>query len=227
MKQAIWNRVRPLTGILAFAATFIGASVHGFPDVNPTDAQLANWLATIDLNTFTVGIYIEDLSTVLGIVFAVWLYGLFRKGGAGASLAALVFLCANIAGAIATFPINALTLGLIEQSRHGLDIRVSQTIISMTRAWFDAAGPMSGLGFLAAGVAILRGRVMSPWVGWAAIALGIESFVPAAYLPIWIGSLSFLWELGVAVYYTIRPVPEQAISAPAERSLAGALSATS
>ena len=68
---------------------------------------------------------------------------------------------------------------------------------------------------------------MSPWVGWAAIALGFESFVPAAYLPIWIGSLSFLWELGVAVYYAIRPVPEQAISAPAERSLAGALSAAS
>jgi hypothetical protein len=227
VKQAIWSRVGPITGILAFAATFIGASVHGFPDVNPTDAQLAKWLATVDLNTFTVGIYIEDLSTGLGIVFAVWLYGLFRKGGTGASLAALVFLCANIAGAIATFPINALTLGLIEQSRHGLDIRVSQTIISMTQAWFDAAGPMSGLGFLAAGVAILRGQVMSPWVGWAAIALGVESFVPAAYLPIWIGSLSFLWELGVAVYYTIRPVPEQAISAPAERSLAGAWSATS
>ena len=227
MKQAIWNRVGPLTGILAFAATFIGASVHGFPDVKPTDAQLTNWLATIDLNMFTVGIYIEDLSTVLGIVFAVWLYGVFRKAGTGASLAALVFLCANIAESVATFPINALTLGLIEQSRHGLDIRVSQAIISMTQAWFDAAGPMRGLGFLAAGVAIVRGRVMSRWVGWAAIALGVESFVPAAYLPIWIGSLSFLWELGVAVYYAIRPVPEQAISAPAERSVAGALSAAS
>jgi hypothetical protein len=225
--QAIWNRVGPITGILSIFLTFIGASVHGFPDIRPTDAQLAQWLASVDLNTFTIGIYIEDLSTVLGIVFAAWLYGLFRQGGAGASLAALVFLCANIAGAITTFPINAITLALVEQSRNGLDIRVSQTIISTTQAWFDASGPVAGLAFLAAGVAILRGRVMARWVGWAAIALGLESFVPAAYLPIWIPLLSFLWELAVAVYYTIRPFPEREFGAPAQRSIAPALSATS
>lgn len=227
MKQAIWNRVGPITGILSIGLTFIGASVHGFPDVRPTDAQLARWLASVDLNTFTLGIYIEDLSGVLWIVFAAWLYGLLRQGGAGASLAALVFLCANVAGVIATFPINAITLGLIEQARNGLDIRVSQTIISMTQAWFEASGPLGGLGYLAVGVAILRGRVMSRWMGWAAIAIGLESFVPGNYLPIWLGVVGFLWDLAVAVYYTIRPVPEREMVAPAQRPVASALSATS
>lgn len=226
MKGAIWNRVGPVAGIVSFFLTFVGASIHGFPDVRPSDAQLAKWLASVDLNSFTLGIYIEDLSSVFYLVFAAWLFGILRRGGAGTSLAALVWLCANVAGAVATFPINAITLGLIEQARNGLDIRVSQTIISMTQAWFDAAGPIGGLGYLAAGVAILRGGVMSRWMGWAAIALGIESFVPAVYLPIWIGMLSFLWDLAVAVYYTIRPFPEREFGSSAQRPIATAVSAT-
>ena len=228
MQQAIWNRVGPVAGILSFGLTFIGASIHGFPDVRPTDGQLAKWLASVDLNTFAVGMYIEDLSGIVSIVFAAWLFGYLRQGRAGAALPALVMLCTSVAGVVATFPINAFTLGMLEQARHGLDIRSAQTLVSITQAWFEASGPLGGLAFLGAGVAIVRGRVMSRWVGWAAIFIGLAAFVPGAFLPIWIGVLGLLWDLAVAVYFTIRPVREERLdSALSQASVAAALPAAS
>src|SRR5438132_466537 len=67
--NAILNRVGPAAGLLFFPVIMLGFSIHGYPDIGPTDAQLAKWLAGVDQNTFQLGVYIEALGTVLFIPF--------------------------------------------------------------------------------------------------------------------------------------------------------------
>jgi hypothetical protein len=203
MKESIWNRVGPATGIVWFCLLFTGLSVHGYPDIKPTDAQLAKWLVDVDVNRFSHGVYIETLGLVSFLPFAAWLYGHLKRGGAGSSWPALVMLAAATAHTILVLPINELYVAMVEQARRGLDIHVAQTVLSITQAWFEMTGVVFALILLAAGVSIVRGAVMSRWAGWAAIAIGLTLLVPATVFIV--SMVGFLWFLAVAVYYTLRP----------------------
>jgi hypothetical protein len=56
MKEAIWIRVGPATGILFVIVLHVGFLIHGYPDIRPSDSQLAIWLANVDVNRFRTGI---------------------------------------------------------------------------------------------------------------------------------------------------------------------------
>ena len=226
VKKAIWDRVGPVTGILWFGLLFTGLSIHGYPDIRPTDAQLAKWLASIDVNRFSVGVYIEALGIVAFLPFAAWLYGKLKRGGTGSSWPALVMLAAASAHVILTLPINELYVGMVEQAHRGLDIHVAQTVLSTTQAWFEMTALLFALTLLATGVSILRGSVMWRWAGWAAIVIGVALFVPPTiFIVTMVGSL---WFLAVAVYYTLRPERErELIDGPPRPAVATGLPATS
>jgi hypothetical protein len=202
MKEAIWNRVGPVTGILFFGLVFTGLFVHGYPDIRPTDAQLAKWLASVDVNRFSLGIYIEAVGYALFLPFAAWLYGHLKQGRTGASWPAVAMLAAAAAWVILTLPINELYIGMLEQAQRGLDIRVAQTVVSINQAWFEMTSVLLALTLLAAGVSILRGAAMSRWAGWAAVAVGLTLFLPATNF---LQPVGYLWFLAVAGYYTVRP----------------------
>lgn len=203
MKESIWNRIGPATGIVWFCLLFTGLSVHGYPDIKPTDAQLTNWLASVDVNKFSLGVYIEALGLVSFLPFAAWLYGHLKRSSAGSSWPALVMLAAATAHTTLVLPINELYVAMLEQARRGLDIHVTQTVLSITQAWFEMTGVVFALILLAAGVAIVRGAAMSRWAGWAAIAIGLTLLVPAMVFIVTM--VGYLWFLAVAVYYTVRP----------------------
>lgn len=203
MKESIWNRVGPATGIVWLCLLFTGLSVHGYPDIRPTDAQLAKWLADVDVNKFSLGVYIEALGLVSFLPFAAWLYGHLKRGGAGSSWPALVMLAAATAHTTLVLPINELYVAMLERARQGLDIHVAQTVLSITQAWFEMTGVVFALILLAAGVSIVRGAVMARWAGWAAMAIGLTLLVPATTFIVTM--VGYFWFLAVAVYYTIRP----------------------
>gem|GEM_PF-2300367 len=224
MKKAIWDRVGPATGIVWFGLLFTGLSIHGYPDIRPTDAQLAKWLASVDVNTFSLGVYIEALGIVAFLPFAAWLYGKLKGGGAGSSWPALVMLAAASAHVILTLPINELYVAMVEQAHRGLDIHVAQTVLSITQAWFEMTGLVFALTLLAAGVSILRSAVMWRLAGWAAVAIGVAMFVPAAVFIVTL--VGYAWFLAVAVYYTLRPEREL-VAASTRPAVASGVPATS
>ncbi|MEA2656695.1 MAG: hypothetical protein QOI23_2060 [Chloroflexota bacterium] len=207
MSESIWSRVGPACGLLFFPLVMVGFSIHGYPDVHPTDAQLAKWLASVDLSVFKLGVYVEAVATLLFIPFAAWLYGHIRQGTKNSSRPAIAMVAAGIGWTVLTLPINEAWVGLVEQAHKGLDIRVAETVVSINQAWFDMTGLVFGLTLMAAGVAIIRSGSMAQWAGWAAIiiGLGMAATVPlgAASTPAQI--LGFLWILAVGGYYTLRP----------------------
>jgi hypothetical protein len=207
LKQAIWNRIGPATGVLFFALLMAGASIHGYPDIRPSDSQLASWLANLDLNQFRAGIYVESLGILLFVPFVAWLYGRLRQGPRDSSWAAITMLAAGAGWVAFTLPLMGAWAGLAEQARQGLDVRVAQTVVTTNQASYDLTGIVLGLTILTAGVAIINGRAMSRWVGWVAIVIGVFDVVT---LPFGIdaspaGVLAYLFIFAVAIYSTFRP----------------------
>jgi hypothetical protein len=130
---------------------------------------------------------------------------------------------------VLTLPINESWVGLVDQARKGLDIRMAQTVVSINQAWFEMTGLVFGLMLMAAGVAIIRGGAMSRWAGWAAIIIGLGSAVSvplgAASTPAQL--LGFLWILAVGGYYTFRPGRgRQLVATAGHQSVAAGLPAT-
>jgi hypothetical protein len=210
MKQTIWRRTGPITGLLYVALTFIGLSIHGYPDIHPTDAQLSNWLAGVDVNAFRTGVYIEALAGVLFIPFAAWLYGHLRQTGRDASWAPAAMLAAAVGGTLLALPINELYAALLDQARKGLDIHLAQTVVSIAQEWFDMTGIVSGLFLVLAGVVMIRSRAMSRLVAWATILIGLSVLLSSpfglAVAPA--DLLHYVWVLAIAGYYTVRPPRE-------------------
>jgi hypothetical protein len=207
MRETNWSRGGAVTGLLFVVVLHIGFFIHGYPAVRPTDAQLLSWLASVDMNRFGLGVSIEALGTLLFIPFAAWLHSHLRRDGTGPSWPAVTMLASATGWVILTLPIDQAMAGLLDQSRKGLDIRVVQTVVSIHQATYDLTAIVLGLTLIAAGVSILSGRVMSWWVGWAAIVIGLIEVLSAPFgtdaTPA--GLLPYFWVLAVAGYYTLRP----------------------
>ena len=220
MREAIWTRVGPATGLLFVVVLHVGFFIHGSPDIRPTDAKLSSWLANVDVNRFGLGVYIEALGTLLFIPFAAWLYIHLRPDGTGSSWPAVAMLASATGWVILTLPIDQSLVGLLEQSRRGLDIRVAQTLVSVHQASYDTTAIVLGLALVTAGVSILRGGAMSRWAGWAAILIGLAEVLSAKFgtdaTPA--GLLPYFWVLAIAAYYTLRGAGRESMSpAPPSR----------
>src|ERR1700686_617204 len=143
VKDAIWSGVGPPAGLFFFVLIFTGLFVHGYPAVRPTNAQLAGWLATVNVNTFKVGIYVEAIGIVLFIPFTVWLYRHLRQGTDSSAPATAMMMGAGGWVAV-TLPINQAWLGLVDQAR-SVDIHVAQTVVSINQATYDMTGVVLGV----------------------------------------------------------------------------------
>lgn len=207
MREAVWNRIGPAAGLLFFPLIMVGLSLHGYPDIQPTDAQLAKWLAGVDPNTFKVGVYIEALGVALFLPFVAWLFGRLKQDAHDVSWPAVAMLAAGAGWAVVTLPINESWVGLVDRARKGVDIGTAQTVVSISQAWFEMTGILLGLTLIAAGVAIIRGGAISRWAGWVAVVIGVGVIasvpVGAASTPAQI--VAYLWFLVVGGYYTLRP----------------------
>jgi hypothetical protein len=219
VKGAMWSRVGPAAGVLFFVLVFAGFLIHGYPAVRPTNAQLADWLASVSANQFRLGTYVEAIGIVLFVPFAVWLCGHLRQGAQDASAPAITMLVGAGAWVALTLPINESWLGLVVQARSA-DIRMAQTVASINQAMYDMTGIVLGLILIAAGIAILRGGAMSRWAAWAAVLIGLmQVVVPQIAIDSGpTGLLPFLWIVGVAGYYTFRPTRRREVAASAGQS---------
>lgn len=207
MRQAIWSRFGPVTGLLFVVVLHIGFFIHGSPNVRPTNAELSSWLANVDVNRFGLGVYIEALGTLLLIPFAAWLYTHFQREDAASFWPTVAMVAGATGWVILTLPINELYVGMLDQAHKGLEIHVAQTVVSISQASYDLTAIVLGLTLVAAGVSILHGGVMSRSAGWAAIIIGLIETLSAPFgtdaTPA--GLLPYLWILVVAGYYSIRP----------------------
>src|SRR5712692_3580452 len=205
---AIARRIGPAMGIVSVGLTLAGLGIHRYPDVRPSDIQLASWIDTTDLGQLTTGVYVDALGLALFLPFVAWLYAKLRAAQAAPSWLAITALVAGVGYVIMSLPINEFWVAILDQGKKGLDIRVAQTLVSANQAWFDMSSIVFGLFFLAAGISIIGWGAMARWAGWAAVLVGVLLAVPPIAYPPAAGNplpaLSLVWIVGVSGYYAVR-----------------------
>ena len=200
----LWSRIGPASGMLFVFLVLAGFIVHGYPAIRPSDGQLQEWITVTDLNRFTIGVYIEALGTLCLLPFVAWLYTSLRSITGYRPWTAVLALAAGAGYVVLVLPINESWVGILEQGKQGLDVRVSQTLVSTSQAWFLMSNMLLGLFLIAAGLAILQTRAIGRWAGWAAIAIGALGMLPGVGT---LASFAILpWLLGMGAYYSIRPL---------------------
>lgn len=201
----LWSRVGPASGLLFVFVSLAGFMIHGYPAISPSDGQLQEWIKVTDLNRFTVGVYIEALGYLFLLPFVAWLYTTLRSATGYRPWTAVLALAAGAGYVVLVLPINESWVGILEQGKQGLDVRVSQTLVSTSQAWFSMSNMMLGLFLIAAGLAILQTRAIGRWAGWAAVAIGALGMMPGG-VGILAGFAILPWLLGVGAYYSVRPL---------------------
>lgn len=126
------------------------------PAIGASDRQLQEWIKVTDLSSFTVGVYIEALGILFLLPFVAWLCTTLRSATGFRPWTAVLTLAAGAGYVVLSLPINESWVGILEQGKRGLDVRVAQTLVSTGQAWFNMSNMMLGLFLIAAGLAILQ-----------------------------------------------------------------------
>ena len=192
-----WERLAPLTGVVAVVLWIIGIFVleSGSPD---SDAAPAEIVREFDDNF--VEIAAGGSLFALGTLLFLWFLGslrahLLRAEGEPGRVTAIMF-AAGLGKAVFDLGlVGALVAGAIaaEEADAGLTPEAAQALAWGDEAFFIGAEFMAVLLMAAAGLVVLRTRALPVWLGWLAlvIALGLL-IIPIGWafllfgLPLWV-----------------------------------------
>ncbi len=176
-----WYRLAPLAG-LVFVALLIVATLLGG---NPPDPNAAGTKVIAYYHSHRtrqeVAAYLIGLSLFFGLLFYGYLRTYLRSVPETAPLAALAFGGAVLFAAGGGVFAGA-QFALADVPTH-LDASSAQALNLVERdlsIFLQTAG--IGVLMFAAGLAIVRSRLLPAWVGWFGIVFGIVSITPAAFI---------------------------------------------
>jgi hypothetical protein len=206
MDRTRWERLAPLTGVLAFVLTVVGVILLDAPDFVEKPDEVARYYAD-DPGKIIAASYIGFLGTVAYI----WFVGVLRSRlrrveGPLGRLSAIAF-GGGIVSAALFFLIDAFNAaGAFRADEDGaINPAVAASLYDLSAVMINAAGIATSVLVLATSALALRAgvNVLPAWLGWIGVLIGIGLLTPIAY--IFLG-LFLLWMLAVAVMLYLRPV---------------------
>jgi hypothetical protein len=218
MVSGSWARYAPLAGVLFVVLVVVSILVGGFDsvDTNDSTAKVVDFWKDNDGRQAA-----SALIGALALVPFLWFLGVLRsalraaEGGTG-RLAATAYAGGIVLAGFAAA--NSAIQFATAESVGDVPPLVTQTLSTLYNDFF--AGFPVGLGvlMLATALVILRTRVLAPWLGWAALVIGIASFAgPAAFIAF---LLTLVWIVIVSVIlYQQQPGPTAPAAAPASPGL--------
>jgi len=194
-----WGRFAPLTGVVFVILVLISAFLPGdAPDSNATGAAVIAY-AKSNQSRIDITAVVIAVSLLFGLLFYGELRRVLRQDPDNESLATVSF-----GGAVLFAAAGGLSGGLslaLADVPSKLDPAAAQTLNILLR---DVPMVMfSGIGILmvAAGLAIVRSRVLAVWLGWAGIVLGLIAVLPLGFIALILGAV---WTLVTSIVLTMR-----------------------
>jgi hypothetical protein len=212
MQQSRWERLAPLTGLIAVAIIIAVFAIGGStPDEDDSASKVVNFYSKHHDKHMTLG-FILAISVPFLIAFASTLrYELRRAGGSG-QLATMAFgggvLAAAGFGILSTVHI-ALSSAAEQVATYG----TAQTLNVLDANDFIPAAAGVGVLVLAAGMSVVRHGGLPRWLGWVAVVFGIATFTPGGFIAV---LASGIWIIVVSILLTLARH-----SAPAAPAVAG------
>jgi hypothetical protein len=203
MNWTRWERFSPLAGIVAVALWVLGtiiAESTDYSDKNTPEEILA--VLQQDGNTIIAGGIIFGF----GVVFFIWFLGSLRaalysaEGGIG-RLTSIAYGSGMLAALCLLFQITPIVQGAFNDDDLSAD--TAQSLNEMGESFFGGAEFTLLAMFLAAGLLLVRTRVLGAWLGWVSLAIALL----LAIIPIgWAGVVfAFpLWTIVTSVVLYLR-----------------------
>jgi len=198
MRQTRWERLAPLTGVIAVAIIVAVFAIGGStPDEHDSAAKVQAFYSKHH-DKHSVLAFILAISIPFLVFFASSLRSDLRRAGGTGQLANAAFgggvLAAAGFGILAT-----VHLALTVAAENANTIATSQTLNVLDSSDFIPAVAGVGLLVLAAGVSVVRHGGLPKWLGWVGILLGIVTFTPAGFFAFLAGGV---WILIASVLLT-------------------------
>jgi hypothetical protein len=174
----------PLTGALFVLILIVGLAVLGEepPGVDEDVGEIVDFYIDNDTEIYA-GVILEGLAAVLLVFFAGSLRKVLRAAegeGGTLSLVALVGLVIVAVG----FAVDAsISLALVE-TVEDVDPVAVQTMAALFENDFVPFAVGAMVFVLALGISTLRHGAFPKWLGWVAIALGVLSVTPIAFVTV-------------------------------------------
>jgi len=199
MQQSRWERLAPLTGVVAVVIIIAVFSIGGStPDEHDSASTVwAYYSRHHDKQTALA--FILAIALPFLVFFASTLRHELRRAGGTGQLSTAAFgggvLAAAGFGLLATVHIALSSAGerVVTQG-------TVQTLNVLDNNDFVPAVAGVALLVLAAGLSVVRHGGLPRWLGWVAIVLGIAAFTPAGFIAFLAGGV---WIIVVSILFTI------------------------
>ena len=181
MLSGSWARYAPLSGLVAVALLVVAIVVTGFDSVDSNDStQKVVDFWTDNDGEQVAGAFIGALATVPFLWFLGSLRSALRTAEGGTGRLSAIAYAGGIVLAT-TAAVDASIQFAVAESVGDVPPGVTQTLSVLYSDFFLGFPVGVGTLLLAAGLAILRTKVLPVWLGWVAFVLGIVSLTPVGF----------------------------------------------
>jgi len=211
MSERQWERLGAAAGVVFVVALIVsGFMAPQPPHLDASSAKILRYY-----NDHTTAILASGMIGAFAGVFFLWFLGHMRhvmqrsEGGAEA-LSPVVFGSGAVLVAIATLSgIPGMTLALMANRGDVTSTPVVRMLWDMMWMANTFTFVILGVFLVAASVAMVRGEMVAPWLGWAGLVLAIESWATAGFSFFTVGydsavvTMQFIGFLGFAAFILV------------------------
>lgn len=204
------DRIGAVAGIFYLVLVFVGIGLVGTPDLSASDAEVARFLRDVDVIPFVAGSYVVVLAMLCLVIFAARLRAQLRGRDAGGSwLPDAALAAATVAAVVHVIGTVAPGAAIVRFEASDPQLGVPFVRLGTLANW--TAEVATALLFGAAGLEILRRRVLPAWLGRSgcSIALALWATIPLAAtgIPHIPATLGGVWILVTGIVMIRRPRP--------------------
>jgi hypothetical protein len=198
MQSNRWERLAPLTGVVAVAIIVAVFSIGGStPDEHDSAIKVQSFYAKHH-DKHSLLAFILAISIPFLVFFASSLRNDLRRAGGTAQLANAAF-AGGVLAAAGFAVLASIHLALAVSAENTQTLATAQTLNVLDANDFILAVAGVGVLVLAAGGSVVRHGGLPRWLGWVGIVLGIATFTPAGFFAFLAGGV---WILIASVLLT-------------------------
>jgi hypothetical protein len=196
LTQERWHVLAPLTGVGFVALAVIAFIVSGeTPDTDDSPVKILAFYIRNDAEQQWAAALLAWAA-----VFFLFFIGVIRTvlratEGAVGRLSTVAF-GGGVVAAIGMLSFAGFTFALGDTADDGLTPQAAQALNALNSDFFFPVAAGIGTLMIATGLSSIRSRVLPPWLGWAALVIGIAAITPVGFFAF----LVFLvWTLVVSI----------------------------
>ena len=199
MQQSRWERLAPLTGVVAVAIIIAVFSIGGStPDEHDSASKVWAYYSRHHDKQIALA-FILAIALPFLVFFASTLRHELRRAGGTGQLSTAAF-GGGVLAAAGFGLLSTVHIALSSAGEKVVTQATVQTLNVLDNNDFVPAVAGVALLVLASGLSIVRHGGLPRWLGWVAIVLGIAAFTPAGFIAFLAGGV---WIIVVSILFTI------------------------